>query len=81
MRFFLTGRANDLCFLLLFQGIVGIMTNHLILWDPFAAQWYDAGPWIGRTGMTGSNGPTGATGVAGPSQTGSVGPTGVSFSC
>ena len=49
------------------NGLVGNMTDHLILWDPFAGRWTDYGPWSGATGPTGMGGPTGATGPTGPS--------------
>lgn len=57
-------------------GLVGNMTNHLILWDPFAQRWTDYGPWTGATGPTGRAGATGVTGPTGPMTPPTVGPTG-----
>lgn len=50
--------------------LFGDKTLHLLEWIPnMPPQWFDFGPWIGRTGTTGPSGYTGINGVG-------VGPTG-----
>ena len=53
-------------------GLQGEQTTHLDLWDPFAQQWSDLGPWLGITGPTGPSGMASSLNLTGP-----VGPTGL----